>query len=179
MGLFNWLKKLFGKSEVTDTVPFYDIDAGRVVQIPRCELSSNAIQVQVQGIDEPVWVLADKLRQGPVQHDPFSEDVLDHVRHIQIAFSEHRDLTLEEWEDGFRRDASPEKEIALWSYAADIYLHFSDNETSPERRADIYRCILTCMVTGPESVWDVLRPQILDRTEAEKIVNSFYNKDRT
>ncbi|MEM6473542.1 MAG: hypothetical protein AAF802_28540 [Planctomycetota bacterium] len=176
MGLLTWLKRTFGNSDASDTVPFYDFDAGKVVRIPRCELSSSAIQVQIRGMDGVVWVLPDKLQQGSHQHGPFSEEIRGYLRQIQAAFAEHRDLTLEEWEDGFRRDATPEREIALWSHAADIYEQFTDGESSADRRADVYRCIVTCMTTGPDSVWDVLRPQTLERSFAEEVVNRFYGK---
>ncbi len=177
MGLLNWLKRQFRGNGTADSVPFYNFDAGRVVQIPRSELASNAVQVQIQGIKGLVWVLPEKLQQGPHQHEPFSEEIRDYLRQIESAFAEHRELTLEEWEDGFRRDATPEREIAIWSHAADVYVQFTDGDSSADRRADVYRCIVTCMTTSPDSVWDILRPQVLDRADAEEIVNRFYGRD--
>jgi hypothetical protein len=168
---------MVAKPVTADTVPFYDFDAGSVVQIPRCELSSNAIQVQIQGMEGLVWLLPDKLQSGPIKHEPFTEEIRDYIRHIQVAFSEHRDLTLDEWEDGFRRDSTPEREIALWSHAADVYLQFAAEETSKERRDDVYRCVVTCMTTSPNSVWDVLRPKALNTSEARQVVNRFYGQD--
>ncbi|MGN6544090.1 MAG: hypothetical protein ACTHK7_03510 [Aureliella sp.] len=177
MGFLDWLKRRFGNSDAPDTVPFYNFDAGSVVQIPRRELSANAIQVQIQGVDGVVWVLPDQLQPGPVKHEPFTDEIRDYLRYIQTAFSEHRELTLEEWEDGFRRDTTPEREIALWLHAADVYLQFAADEPSPDRRTDIYRCIVTCMTAGPDSVWDVLRPQALDAAEARQVVDRFYGKE--
>ena len=118
-----------------------------------------------------------KMQQGAIRHEPFSEEIRDHLRHIENAFAEHCDLTLEEWEDGFRRDVSPEREIALWLHAADVYVQFTADESSPDRRTDVYRCIVTCMTAGPDSVWDVLRPQTLDQAEAKQLVDRFYGKD--
>lgn len=177
MGLLNWLKQRFATSDHRETVPFFDFDAGSVVQIPRRELSPNAVQVQILGIDGLVWVLPDKLQPGPVEHQPFTKEIRDYLRHIQSAFAEHRNLTLEEWEDGFRRDATPEREIALWSHAADIYLQFTTDESAPDRRSDVYRCIVTCMATGPDSVWEVLRPAVLEKSEAKQVVDGFYGKE--
>jgi hypothetical protein len=88
MGLSNWFKRIFGKSQsLRETVPFLDVERGRIVRIPASELR--------------------------------------HVRQIQAAFAEHRQLTFEEWEEGFRRDANPEREIAIWSHAADVYITFA------------------------------------------------------
>ena len=77
--------------------------------------------------------------------------------HDAGAFAEHRPLSFEEWEDGFRRDANPVQEIAFWLHAADIYAKFTSGETDADRRNDVYRCIVTCMTTGPQAVWQVLR----------------------
>lgn len=176
MGLRDWLKRRIDNSDAPDTVPLYDVDARSVVQIPRRELSSNAIQVQIQGMDGLFWVLPDQVQEGPIKHDPFIEEIRDYLRHIHVAFSEHRDLTLEEWEDGFRRDTTPEREIALWSHAADVHLHFAADEPSPDRRIDIYDCIVACMTTQPDSVWDALRPKALDTSEAKQVVDRFFGK---
>jgi hypothetical protein len=123
-----------------------------------------------------VWVLPDQLREGPICHPPFDEGARDYIRQIQQAFAEHRSLSFEEWEDGFRRDANPEREIAVWSHAADIYQAFADQESSPERRKDVYRVIVACLTTSPDTVWNVLRPEVLSRSEAERVVNQFYGK---
>ena len=167
----------FDSDGSSDRVPYLDFDANRVVQIPRNELASNAMQVRIRGMEDLVWVVPEELRPGPVQHKPFTENVRDYLRQIQSAFGEHRNLTLEEWEDGFRRDASPEIEIAVWSHAAAVYVQFTAGESCADRRADVYRCITTCMTTQYESVWDILRPHTLDRSEAEMIVNRYFRKD--
>jgi hypothetical protein len=158
-------------------VPFFDVESGRLVHIPASELRPGMIQARVQGIDGLVWLLPDQLQPGEVKHPPFEEDIRAYLRQIQQAFAEHRPLSFEEWEDGFRRDAHPEREIALWSHAADIYTDFAGSEPSAQRRRDIYRCIVACLTSGPESVWHVLRPEVLSRVDAEQLVNRFFGKN--
>src|SRR5688572_16572418 len=87
---------------------------------------------------------------GSIKHPPLGEQILTDIRSIQAAFQEHDPLSIEEWEDGFRRDATPEQEIALWLRAAEIYRGLSANDPSPERRRDVYRCLIVCMVTPPD-----------------------------
>jgi hypothetical protein len=157
-------------------VPFFDVESGRLVRIPAAELRPGAVQARVQGIEGVVWLLPDKLQAGEIKHPPFEEDVRAYIRQIQEAFAEHRPLSFDEWEDGFRRDGHPEREIAFWSHAADIYMTFAASESSPERRRDIYQCIVTCLNTGPDAVWHVLRPEVLSRAEAEQVVNRFFGK---
>jgi hypothetical protein len=175
MGLGNWLKRRFGGSP-PEMVPFLDVENARVIQIPARELRPGTIQVQVQGIEGPVWVLPDQLKPGEVAHPPFEEEIAAYVRQIRTAFAEHRSLTYEEWEDGFRRDADPAREIATWSHAAAVYTSFAANEPSAERRRDVYRCIVACLTSGPDSVWHVLKPAVLTKVEAEAVVNRFFGK---
>lgn len=177
MGLGDWFKRCFGKRDgPTEMVPFFDVENGRVVQIPASELCPGAIQARVQGIEELVWLLPDQLKQGDIKHPPFEEGIREYIRQIQEAFAEHRTLSFEEWEDGFRRDANPEREIAIWFQAADIYTAFAGNEQSVERRRDIYRCIVACLTSGPDAVWHVLKPEVISRAEAEQIVNRFFGR---
>ena len=176
MGLGDWLRRRLSGGRPAETVPFFDVGSGRVVRIPASELRPGTVQAQVEGIDGLVWVDPNKLHQGEVRHPPFDEGVRENVRRIQEAFAEHRPLTFEDWEDGFRRDAHPEREIALWSHAADVYTAFAAGEPVAERRRDVYRCIVACLTTGPDAVWQVLRPEVLSRDEAKRVVDRFFGK---
>ena len=177
MGIMSWLRQKLIQSKRAETVPFYDFTSGSIVQIPRIELAANAVQVKMEGVKTLVWVLPEQLNPGDVKHAPFSEPIRDRIKKIQNAFSEHYPLSFEEWEDGFRRDTSPAKEIALWLYAADVYMQFAADERSADRRDDIYRCIITCMTASADSVWDIYRPHALEQTEARQVIQTFYKKD--
>lgn len=171
----DWLKRLFGgRRPATGMVPFLDA-SGRIVQIPLSQLRPGMVRVQILG-DRVVWAWPGTFRQGEVRRPPFDEGVRAHIRRIQEAFAEQRPLSFEEWEDGFRRDAYPEQEIAIWSHAADVYRAFADNEVSPERRRDIYRVIVTCLTASPDSVWGVLKLEVLSHPEAEEVVKRVYGK---
>jgi len=116
----------------------------------------------------------EQVQEGPLRHPPFEEDVRSYIRDIQAAFAEHRKLSVEDWEDGFRRDAHPEREIAGFSYAADVYRLFTRDEPNAARRSDVYRLLIACMTTSPESVWHVIKLDAVSRPEAERIVRRFY-----
>jgi len=177
MGFRDWLRRaLGGRRPSPEMVPFLDVEGGRVVRIPASELRPGAIQVRLQGSNGVVWALPEQLRQNEVQHPEFGEDVRDYIRRIQAAFAEQRPLSFEDWEEGFRRDASPEREIALWSHAADVYTAFAASAASAERRRDLYRCIIACLTSGPDAVWHVLKPEALSHAEAEQVVNRFFGK---
>jgi hypothetical protein len=176
MGLGDWLKRRFGGGSSSEMVRFYDVESRRVVQIPASELRPGVVQGRVQGIEGVVWLLPEQLQQGEIKHPPFDESIRAYIREIQEAFAEHRSLSFDEWEAGFRRDANPEREIAIWSHAADVYTAFASNEPDPERRRDTYCCIVACLTSGPETVWHVLKPEVLTRAEAEQVVNRFFGR---
>ena len=74
--------------------------------------------------------------------------------------------------EGFQRDRDPRPEISLFLHAADIYEAFAKPETTTkEERADIFRVIVACMTSTYETVWSVLKLQVLDRDRGQEIVN--------
>ena len=160
-----------------DTVPFLDTETGRIVRIPARELNQDAIQVRLEGVEGLVWVMAKDLKSREPQHPPFGQELLAYCRQIHDAFAEHRPLSLDEWEDGFRRDAHPEKEIALWLHAAEVYTAYAGSEPSPVRRKDYYRVIVTCLTASPDSVWHALELQSLGREEAQEMIDRFYGME--
>ena len=122
--------------------------------------------------------VAGRTAAGEIRHPPFNEELRGFIRDIQAAFAEHRPLSFEEWEDGFRRDANPEREIAIFSYAADVYRLLTKDDPSAERRGEVYRLLIGCMTTSPESVWHVVKLAALSRPEAERVVNRFYGGEK-
>jgi hypothetical protein len=177
MGIRDWFKHRNGeRGDAMETVPFLDTATGKVVQIPAAELRPGAVQARVEGVDGVVWIMADEVKPGEIRHPPFSEEIRAYVRRIREAFAEHRPLTLEEWEEGFRRDLRPSHEIALWLHAADVYEEFAADEPSPLRREDVYATIVACLNASPEGVWHVLETAELSREEAQRVIDRYYGK---
>jgi hypothetical protein len=177
MGFMNWIRGLFGRqSHPKARVPFYDVASRRVIYIPPEELAPGAVRAKIQGIEGVVWILADQLQAGPLQHPPFDEDVRQHIRRIQETFSEHRPMTSAEWEDGFRRDRDPVPEIALWIHASNIYQDFAKAEALAERRKHLYQVIVACLTSTPDMVRRVLPQGSLSSEEIDRVVGRFFPK---
>ena len=176
MAFFDWLRGLFRVGKPAELVPFFDSKSRKVVRIPASGLRPGTVQVRLAGHEELVWALPQDLQAGEIRHPPFEEDVREYIREIKSTFAEHRSLTMEEWEDGFRRDADPAREIALWSHAADVYRGIVSQDSSQERRAEVYRVVVSCLSTSPQAVWRVLKPTVLTRPETEQIVKRFYGQ---
>lgn len=164
------------KEKGNRTVRFLNHETGRVEDIHESALPADAVMARMEGDDEEVWVLLEHLQPGDVKHGPFSEDVRAVIREIQSAFWEQHPLSLEQWEEGFRRDAHPAAEIALWLHAAETYQAFAAVEEDFDRRREIFRCIVACMTTSPDTVWLQLQPKFLSRSEAERVVDAYYRQ---
>lgn len=159
-----------------ELVPFYDVADRRVIRIPRKELAPGCVLAKIDGIgvEEPVWVAGDQLQPGPLQHPPFDEEVRTIIGQVHAAFAEHRPLTLDEWEEGFRRDRDPIPEIALWVHAARIYSESAAKETDPARRKHLYQLVVCCLTASPDLIRQVLPAGPLKDAEIDDVLRRFF-----
>ena len=155
---------------------FYDFDNREIVMIPATNLPPGSMQVRVEGIEEPVWVRAEKLKLGTYKHPPFAEPLRGCIQRIQRAFAEHCPLNYEDWEDGFRRDQDPDQEIAIVLRAAEIYCEFVSRwRLTLDERRDAFGVVSACMNTTHDQVWLAISLSALSQGHAESIVARYYN----
>jgi hypothetical protein len=157
-----------------EQIRYYDVDTRQVVMIPASELSAGAVCTTVDGVEGEVWMLPVSVQENVFRHPPFNETVRNYLEQIQTAFAEHNLLTLEEWEAGFRREENASQQIAVWLYAAEIYQAFASTEPSGNRRGDIYRCIVSCMMASQHTIWDIYQPHAIRLADAEAIVSRYF-----
>jgi hypothetical protein len=177
MGLADWIKKWFwGRRSAAEFVPFLDV-SGRVIQIPSSAVGPGMIPVRLQGSEETVWAMTEHpTASSELRHPPFDEQVRSYIRNIHETFAEHRPLSFDEWEIGFRQDANAWQEIALWSHAAEVYRVFGEKDLSPERRKEVYRVIVSCLAATPDTIWKILELKVLNHRETKRIVRRVYGK---
>ncbi|MBC8141808.1 MAG: hypothetical protein H7Y38_10260 [Armatimonadetes bacterium] len=178
--MFDWLKGFNKhKPDTLGTVPVYDIPTKKIIRIPAAELAPGMIQARINGIEEVVWVDAGQLSEGNIKHPPFAAERHRELEAMYATLSEVYPISFAEWEEGFRRDQNPANEIAIWKHIADVYERFAlrDNQTSPARRKDYFRLILTCSNSPRQNIWQVTQLETLSRAEAEPVVAAFYNKE--
>lgn len=65
---------------------------------------------------------------GHYRHDSFPPVVVTQIKEIQQLLSNIYPLSYEEWEDGFRRDLYPLKQIAYWLILARGCKKFTENK---------------------------------------------------
>lgn len=183
----NWLDRFRKKSGGPKTpaqqaredgeprVQVYDVPTGTLSTIPARELGPGMVRVTMNGVEGDCWVRPDQLQQSPYQHPPFDEEVRTHLHQIKDALDEVHLMSLEEWEDGFRRDRNAEREIAIWLHIAEVYARLTEGKslTSGERQ-DVFRILLSCANNPRERVLATAGVQVLSRPEAEAVMAGFY-----
>lgn len=90
----------------------------------------------------------DNVRVSPYRHARFPPEIMSVLEEITSILSEVYPLTIDQWEDGFRRDTTPEKEIAIWLYTARLYKHLTTQELQGLQlyhRQTIFRLLVECM----------------------------------
>jgi hypothetical protein len=159
---------------VEEMVRVYDFTTKKLFTIPERELAPGMVRARVAGIDGEVWVAAETLKDSDYRHPPFPEDVRALIRRLHEVFKDVYPQTVEEWEDGFRRDQHPEREIAIWQRMADIYTHFTEGRSlNSDQKKDIFQVILACVNNGPRHVLTTTNPRTLSRKRVKEIIDYF------
>jgi len=158
---------------MTQSVQIYDFTTKKVSSIPAAELAPGMIEAEVQGIGR-VWVAASQLRdEGPYRHPPLTEDIRQYLRRIKESLDEVYPQTLEEWEDGFRKDLHAEREIAIWLHIASTYQRCTAaRPLTLHQRRDYFDVIAACSSTPREHIFEVVRLRALSRKEAVELYYS-------
>jgi hypothetical protein len=84
------------------------------------------------------------IEEGPIRHHVLPDDFLQRVRAYKEILREVDNVALDEVIDDFRRDAHPEREIAVWERIAHTYaLFLSHNPTDNLAvKRDIFSVVL-------------------------------------
>ena len=117
--------------------------------------SDRKIQAVNAETGESVSVNADAIKPGRVRHPTLPEPLLLRTRAVHQRIRGVYDVTLEQFEVGFMRDADPEGEVALWERIAAAFdkasvelpdldrklvlrtlLAYSMNALTPQEQAD-------------------------------------------
>lgn len=87
-------------------------------------------------------VKLDQLKRGPIRHPELSLLLLARIRSLRSKLEEVHPLSMEEWLDGFQRDAHPDTEVAWWERVARCYEEYSgQQELNPQQRQAAFKLI--------------------------------------
>jgi len=160
-----------------ETARVYDVGSRKVIEIPAAELAPGMVAANMEDIEETVCIDASQLHQSEPIHDPFPEEVRDLLRQLKAAIDEVYCLSLEEWEDGFRRDRNPEPEITGWLHLGETYKRpASDALLTVEQKKDVFNVLSACLCAPREKVLLIANRGALSPLEAQRIVDAFYER---
>src|SRR6266446_6728011 len=104
----------------------YDPATKRIIEIPKAELAPGYIRCTEKGIDGKVFIATDGLQLGSrYRHLPFDTALKKLMRQFSQTFREVFPRTPEQWEEGFRKDMHPDREIECWTKIGDAFNFFT------------------------------------------------------
>src|SRR5687768_10453326 len=97
------------------TVRVFDFETKQLTTIPAAELAPGMVQARVQGIGTVYISAGQAVKLQGFRHPPMPE-MRENFAKIKASLDEVFPMSLEQWENGFRRDTNPEREIAFWLF---------------------------------------------------------------
>ena len=139
--------------------------------MPARVLNQDMVRGRMQETGEEVWVESAQLANPrELRHPPFPAGVRAKVSQILDTFKEVHPLTLAEWEDGFRHDMHPEREIAIWLHLRECYLHFTGGRPlTLDQKRDIFEVIVLASFNGSAVAGETVRCPTLSRRRVREI----------
>jgi hypothetical protein len=125
--------------------------------VPRDRVPAGYTRVYVQDRGEvfldPTWVGV----EAELRHSPFTAEALGRLRVLQAVFADVYPRSLEEWEEDFRRDQTPWREVALWEMIAVAFRRYTQHlsgsgELAVQKRRDVFALIMGLVNDGIPSV---------------------------
>ena len=168
------IRRLFGKTD-PELVPYYDFETKHTVRIPKCELSPGAVLIQIQGESEPVYADAPQLKEGEHQHESLPAELLTAIQEIQEELADVRPMDNDEWVDGFRRDANPDREIAGWLHLSHILRVMTNRHGyTLAQREECFRVLVACFTGARETVRNRSDPTLLPSDQIDQAIQYFF-----
>ena len=134
------------------------------------------IRVKVEGEKNISWVDPNDLKGSEYHHPPFGKQRMAVLKEIKKLLNEVYPMSLAGWEDGFRRDMHPEREMFIWLSVARCYSNvakeFANNENI---KKEIFNVLGACMINGEEYAKNNLEINLLTKEQAEFIIKEYFN----
>jgi hypothetical protein len=95
-----------------------------------------------------------KLHRGPVRHPVLPLTLVARVNYLRTTFLEAYPQSMDQWLDGFKRDANPEREVMWWERLARCYGTYNAlRELSVEQKRAAFKIIFSLLMsTNPETL---------------------------
>lgn len=123
------------------------------------------------------WIDPNKLEAGPIRHASLTDEQMSRVQRLQKTFNEVDPSPVEKWAEDFRRDANPDREMAIWESMATAYETFiATNSLTLAGKKEVYQIALLRSGAPEDEVLKHLDLKILTEKDARAIMALFTSK---
>jgi len=172
--MIDFLRRWFRKPR-PDLVPYYDFATKTTARIPRAELRPGVVLIQIEGQDEAVYADSAELKMGVHQHAALGEELREAIRTLTADLADVYPQSFEQWEDGFRRDRTPEREIAGWLHLSAILQVLAKRYGfEPAEKKECFRVLVACFTGARDTVRDRSDPKLLSNVQVDQAIKYFY-----
>jgi hypothetical protein len=120
------------------------------------------------------WVDPASLKPGPIRHQGLSPKQMERIYKLRDTLAEVEHSSIEKWVDNFKRDANPDKELAIWERIADGYRrNCSKRQLSIEAKKDVFQLLLLRSMASEQEVLNHIKLKTLTVDEAKETLKEF------
>ena len=114
------------------------------------------------------------LQPGAIRHESLSDALVARVRKFEPVFAEVYPQTHEQWLDGFKRDADPEPEVAIWESMAAAYQGFTQKtQLSHDAKKEVFGLLLVRSAASEQQTLAGAKLQHLRRADVEELLRLY------
>jgi hypothetical protein len=114
------------------------------------------------------------LNPGPKMPQGLSPKQMARIYKLRDTLAEVEHSSIEKWVDNFKRDANPDKELAIWERIADGYRrNCSKKQLSIEAKKDVFQLLLLRSMASEQEVLNHIKLKTLTVDEAKETLKEF------
>jgi len=99
---------------------------------------------------------------------------MERIYKLRNTLAEVENSSIEKWVDNFKRDANPDKELAVWERIADGYTRYcSKRLLSIEAKKDVFQLLLLRSMASEQEVLNHVKLKTLTVDEAKETLKEF------
>jgi hypothetical protein len=120
-----------------------------------------------------------KVEPGPIRHANLTDEQISRVQRVQIIFSEVDPSPVEKWIEDFKRDVSPDRELAIWEEMASAYETFTGSKSlTSDGKKEVFQVVLMRSAAPEDEALKRLDLKILTEKDAREIMARFTKKPK-
>ncbi len=155
--------------------PCYDFRTHTVSYIHSERLKPGMVQARIHNLEGLFWVDPAQMKQEKYQHGDLGAGALAALAVLESQLREVHPLSVEQWQDRFRREADPEREIASWERIAETYTREASSPAlNLNQKRDIFQVIIACANGDRKNALSGVTLNALAKTTASQIVERFF-----